>query len=53
MNNDRTANRTLLNVHLFKMGLVHSPQCDSGKQASENSLMFFETLATIIFRHLG
>jgi len=38
MNNDRTANRTHLNVCLFKMGLVHSAQCDTGKQASENSL---------------
>ena len=38
MNNDRTANRTHLNGHLFKMGVVHSPQCNTGEQASENSL---------------
>jgi hypothetical protein len=45
LNNDRTANRTLLKGHLCKMGLVHSSQCDTGKQASENSLtMFFVTL---------
>jgi hypothetical protein len=45
-----------LKGHLFKLGLVNSPECDRCKQASETAshvLCDFEALATLRFRHLS
>jgi len=56
-NNDRLANRALSFQRTFiKLGLVHGPNCDSRKQASETAshiLCDCEALATLQFRHLG
>jgi hypothetical protein len=46
----------LVTEHLFKLGLVNSPECDRCKQASEMALHVLgdcEALAAIRFRHLG
>jgi hypothetical protein len=43
-----------LKGHLFKLGLVNSPECDRCKQASEMAshiLCDREALATVRFRH--
>jgi hypothetical protein len=45
-----------LKGHLFKLGLVNSPECERCKQASETAshvLCDCEVLATLRFRHLG
>jgi hypothetical protein len=45
-----------LKGHLFKLGLVDSPECDRCKQASETASHFLgdcEALAAIRFRYLG
>jgi hypothetical protein len=45
-----------LKRHLFKLGLVDSPECERCKQASEMALHVLgdcEALAAIRFRHLG
>jgi hypothetical protein len=42
--------------HLFKLGLVNSPECNRCKQASETAshvLCDGEALVTLRFRHLG
>jgi ribosomal protein S27AE len=45
-----------LTVHLFKLGLIDSPECDRCKQASETAshvLGDCEALAAIRFSYLG
>jgi hypothetical protein len=45
-----------LKGHLFKLGLVNSPECNRSKQASETAshvLCDREALTTLTFRHLG
>jgi hypothetical protein len=45
-----------LKGHVFKLGLVNSPECNRCKQASETASHVFcdcEALATLRFRHLG
>jgi hypothetical protein len=45
-----------LKVHLFKLGLVNSPECDRCKQASETAshvLCDCKALAALRFRYLG
>jgi hypothetical protein len=45
-----------LKGHLFKLGLVNSPECNRYKQASEMAshiLCDCDALATLRFRHLG
>jgi hypothetical protein len=45
-----------LKGHLFKLGLVNSPECNRCKQASEtvsHVLCDCEALVTLRFRHLG
>jgi hypothetical protein len=45
-----------LKGHLFKLGLVNSPECNRCKQASETAshvVCDCEALATLRFRHLG
>jgi hypothetical protein len=45
-----------LKRHLFKLGLVNSPECNRCKQASETAsdvLCDCEALATLRFRHLS
>jgi hypothetical protein len=45
-----------LKGHLFKLGLVNSPECNRCKQASETTLHVLcdcEALATLRFRYLG
>jgi len=45
-----------LKGHLFKTGLVYSPECDRGKQASKiasHVLCDCVELATLRFRHVG
>jgi hypothetical protein len=45
-----------LKGHLFKLGLVNSPECNRCKQASETAshvLCDCEALTTLSFRHLG
>jgi hypothetical protein len=45
-----------LKGHLFKLGLINSPECNRCKQASETAshiLCVCEALATLRFRHLG
>jgi hypothetical protein len=46
----------LLKGHLFKLGLVKSPECNRCKQASETAshiLFDCDALVTLRFRHLG